>query len=234
MSPLSFARRSFVYRRLLDARVSFAGIGDASLGDRSEAASPAAGLKLVDLSVVPRWGLKGRGISSWLDRQGATMPRSDNRAEPQPDGSLIARLSPAEVLILAPVDARSRFADAIESLPAAGEGACYPVPRRDSHCWFVVTGQDSSAMFAKLCGVDLAPDRFPAGQIAQTSVARLSAIVIRHDIGGSLAFFVLAESASAEYLWDCLLDAMREFAGIVCGADAIRPATPGQTTGNRP
>ena len=80
-------------------------------------------------------------------------------------------------------------------------------------------------------GVDLTPDRFPTGQIAQTSVARLSAIVIRHDIDSSVAFFVLADSASAEYLWDCFLDAMNEFAGAVCGADAIRLATR-RTTGS--
>jgi sarcosine oxidase subunit gamma len=234
MSPLSFARRSFVYRRLLDAGMSFAGIGDASLGEHSESARPGAELKLVDLSVVPRWGLKGRDVSSWLDRQGAAMPRTDNRAELQRDGSLIARLSPGEVLILAPLEGRSSLAAAIERLPAAGEGACYPVPRRDSHCWFVVIGGDSPAMFAKLCGVDLAPDRFFAGQIAQTSVARLSAIVIRHEIGSSLVFSVLVESASAEYLWDCFLDAMTEFAGVVCGAGAIRPAPPCPTTASHP
>jgi sarcosine oxidase, subunit gamma len=225
MSPLAYPRRSFVYRRLLGAEMSFVDIGDASLGERCASADRGAGLKLVDLSVVPRWGLKGRGVSSWLDLQGATMPRTDNRTELQRDGSLIARLSPGEVLILSPVESQSRFADAIERLPAAGEGACYAVSRRDSHCWFVLTGQDSPAMFAKLCGVDLTPDRFPTGQIAQTSVARLSAIVIRHDIDSSVAFFVLADSASAEYLWDCFLDAMNEFAGAVCGADAIRLAT---------
>jgi sarcosine oxidase subunit gamma len=234
MSPLSFARRSFVYRRLVVAQMVFADIGDAGLGERSPSANLAAGVKLVDLSVVPRWGLKGRDVAAWLGRQGAAMLAADNRAERQRDGSVIARLSPAEVLVLSPVDGRSQLADAIERLPAAGEGTCYPVPRRDSHCWFVVSGPDSPAMFAKLCGVDLAPDRFPAGQIAQTSVARLTAIVIRNDIANALAFSVLADSASAEYLWDCLIDAMREFAGSVCGADVLRPAAPDQTAESRP
>jgi sarcosine oxidase subunit gamma len=167
--------------------------------------------------------LKGRDAWSWLDRQGTTPPRADNRAEPQRDGSLIARLSPAEILILPALEGRSSLAEAIERLPAAGEGACYPVPRRDSHCWFVVVGEDTPATLAKLCSIDLSPERFPTGQIAQTSVARVSAIIIRHDIDGSLAFFVLADSASAEYLWDCFLDAMGEFAGTVCGPDVLRP-----------
>jgi sarcosine oxidase subunit gamma len=109
----------------------------------------------------------------------------------------------------------------IGRLPAAGDGACFPAPRRDSHAWFVVHGEDAARMFAKLCGVDLSPDRFAEGDVAQTSVARLSAIVIRNDIAGSLAFSVLADSASAEYLWDCLLDAMAEFSGGIAGADVL-------------
>jgi sarcosine oxidase subunit gamma len=223
MSPLAYARRSFVYRRLLDIGMSFVGIGDASLAERARPADSGSRLKLVDLSVVPRWGLKGRDASSWLVSRGATMPRADNRAEPQRDGTLLARLSPGEVLILSPVQGKSDLCDAIEHLPAAGEGACYPVPRRDSHCWFVVIGEESPAMLAKLCAVDLSADRFPMAQVAQTSVARVTAIIIRHDIEGSLAFYVLMDSASADYLWDCFLDAMNEFGGVVCGAEAVRP-----------
>ena len=221
MSPLSVARRSFVYRRLLAAQMMFASIGNAGLVQRADASSE-PGPKLIDLSVLPRWGLKGRDTFIWLTDHGAIPPNADNTAELQPDGSLIARISPGEALILSsPVHGRSNLADAIDKLPAAGEGACYPAPRRDSHCWFVVAGEDVPRMFAKICGVDLAPDRFPDRHIAQTSVARLSAIVIRHDVGGSLTLSVLAESASAEYLWDCLVDAMTEFFGAICGAEIL-------------
>jgi sarcosine oxidase subunit gamma len=223
MSPLAYPRRSFVYRRLLDIGVSFVGIGDASLAQRARPADAESRLELVDLSVVPRWGLKGRDASSWLDSRGATMPGADNRAEPQRDGSLIARLSPAEFLILSPVAGKCGLADAIEHLPAAGEGACYPAPRRDSHCWFVLIGKECPAMLAKLCAVDLAAHRFPMGQVAQTSVALVTAIIIRRDVESSLAFHVLADSASAYYLWDFLLDAMNEFGGVVCGAEAVQP-----------
>jgi sarcosine oxidase subunit gamma len=216
-----FARRSFVHRRVEEANVSFVPLDDAAFGETSDPARLAAGLKLVDLSVLPRWGLKGRGIAAWLARNGMTMPLADNRAERQPDGSLVARLAPAELLVLAPIIGKSALAEPIERIAPAGEDACYRAPRRESHCWFVVVGNDADKMFAKLCGVDLSPGRFAVGQVAQTSVARVNAIIIRQDLGGLLAFFVLADSASAEYLWDCLLDAMAEFGGTACGADAI-------------
>ena len=217
----AFARRSFVYRRVAEANVSFVSFDDAGFGQTSDPASLSAGLKLVDLSVLARWGLKGRGVASWLTRHGMTMPIADNRAERQQDGSLLARLSPTEVLILAPLAGKSIIAEPIEQMAQDGQDTCYPAPRRESHCWFVVIGSDAAKMFAKLCGVDLSPGRFDVGQVAQTSVARLNAIVIRQDLGGLLAFFVLADSASAEYLWDCLLDAMAEFRGAACGTDAI-------------
>lgn len=134
--------------------------------------------------------------------------------------------------MLGPVPvAPSGLGTAIDQIPADGEAACYPVPRRDSHAWFMIVGDDAARMFAKLCGVDLSPGSFAEGQVAQTSVARLSAIVIRNDmirndVRPRLAFSILADSASAEYLWDCLLDAMAEFRGAAAGADGLATGEP--------
>lgn len=203
-------RRSFITHRAVAAR-----------SERAEK-NAAIRLRLCDLSLLPRWGVKGRGALAWLGAVAARVPSADNRAERQPDGPLIARLSPGEALILSPLSGReTTFAAALDTLPSEGREGCYPAPRRDSHCWFAVTGADAPQFFAKLCAVDLAADRFADGSIAQTSVARLSAIVIRHDLGGPVSFFLLAESASAQYLWDCLLDAMQEFSGRVVAAAEI-------------
>lgn len=211
MNAENSIRRSFVYRRLAKA------------GHMTSPQSETADIILSDLSLVARWGLKGREALSWLENAGAAIPKTDNTTVMQRDGSLIARLSPGEALILAPLNGRCTIGRLIDSLPAGGSGACYPAPRNDSHCWFTVTGRRSAEMFAKLCAVDLSPDHFANGQIAQTSVARHSAVVIRHDRRGVLGFSILCDSASAEYLWDCLLDAMAEFAGDVCSARDLEP-----------
>jgi sarcosine oxidase, subunit gamma len=172
-------------------------------------------LTLADLSVLPRWGVKGREAFAYLEKHRAVVPADNNRAERQADGSLVVRLSPGEALVLPSFESgRSIVAEAMEALRPEGLGACYPVPRQDTLCWLMVKGDAAPQMFAKLCGVDLAADQFADGAVAQTSVARLSAIVLRHDIGASLVFSILADSASAEYLWDCLVDAMDEFAGV--------------------
>ena len=212
MSPDISIRRSFVSGRVPDRAP---GNPVVRLGDSN--------LRLVDLSVLPRWGVKGRNIFAWLTKAGADVPSGDNRIQRQSDGSLIAQLSPGEALILPSLpDGQSHLARMIDALPAEGRDACYPAPRHDSHCWFMISGIDTPRMFAKLCGVDLASNKFSDGFVAQTSVARLSAIVIRHDIANFISFSLLADSASAEYLWDCLLDAMTEFSGTVGSRDDIR------------
>ena len=77
-------------------------------------------------------------------------------------------------------------------------------------------------MFAKLCGVDLSPGKFDDLAIAQTSIARVSGIIIRDDRGEQLAYHLLCDCALAAYLWDCLVDAMIEFNGRLVGLAAIR------------
>ena len=86
----------------------------------------------------------------------------------------------------------------------------------------MVTGSAAPEMFAKICGVDLRPHKFRPGQIAQTSLAQMSGIVIRDDRGPIPGFHLLADVASAEYLWGAVLDAMSEFGGAPVGLRALR------------
>ena len=103
---------------------------------------------------------------------------------------------------------------------------CYLLPRRDSHYWFVICGDGAAEMFSKLCAVDLRPVVFAVGHVAQTTAARSNVVTIRADIGSTLAYHVLGDSASAEYMWDCLLDAMQEFNGTPVGLDALISLNP--------
>ena len=82
----------------------------------------------------------------------------------------------------------------------------YYLPRQDSHACFLVSGEESDELFAKLSAVDFCRKSFYDGQIAQTSMAHVSVIIIRHDLQGIPAYLVLVDTSSAEYLWDCLVD----------------------------
>ena len=217
-----FVRRSLVYRKLEAAGATFAEPDGAArdFGDALGEAAAARRLGLADLSLVPRAGFKGGGAAEWLARQGVVVPEESNWARRQTDGALAARLAPAEVLVLGDVNGVGTRAAELAAALADAEGV-YPVPRRDTHAWFLVSGVRSAETFAKLCEVDLRAARFAPGRIAQTTVAGLSAIVVRDDVGGVPAYHLLASNASAEYLWDCLTDAMAEFDGRPIGSAAV-------------
>jgi sarcosine oxidase, subunit gamma len=182
---------------------------------------------IADLSVLPRTGFKGAGTVEWLTSQGLAIGPDSNRAYRQAGGELAARLAPTEIFL---IDSLAGAGELIRRLNSAWSWGSekprtligYPMPRSESHGWFMVTGARAPAMFAKICGVDLRLHRFSAGSIAQTSVAKMSAIVIRADLGDTPAFHLLADSASAEYLWTGVLDAMAEFDGAPVGWSALR------------
>jgi sarcosine oxidase, subunit gamma len=227
-APTDYARRSFVYRKLAHDRARFAEVAGGAIaiacGGGDEAAI-AGRLGLADLSLLPRTGFKGKNALPALEGRGLALAGEPNRAFRQTDGGLAAVLAMTEVLILAPISGDGTQIRTLESSWSidAADG-CYLVPRQDSHFWFALTGAQAGAMFAKICGVDLRLDRFADLSIAQTSVARSNCVVIRADLGALPAFHLLGDSASAEYMWDCLLDAITEFSGRPVGLAALQKA----------
>ncbi|MEX1081010.1 MAG: hypothetical protein WD382_02070 [Halofilum sp. (in: g-proteobacteria)] len=214
-------RRSFVAPRLVAQGARFVEIGDTAIAaDFPETNEPALGL--VDLSPLPRTGIKGPKALDHLRAQGWPVPEDNNLAVTTPDGELICRLSDHEVLVLAsPQRWLETHTAPIDALAASvDETTAWAVPRRDSHCWFILRGPEAGDCLQKLCGVDLRPGSFAPGAIAQTSIARLNGIVCRSHAAAD-EFHILADSASAVWFWDALLDAAEEFGGGPSGlADA--------------
>jgi sarcosine oxidase subunit gamma len=187
---------------------------------------------IADLSVLPHTGFKGAGTVEWLQGQGLQIGPDSNMAYRQEGGELAARLAPSEIFL---IDSLAATGALISKLNEAWKWGTekprklvgYPMPRQDSHAWFMVTGSAAPEMFAKICGVDLRTHKFVVGQIAQTSLAKMSGIVIRADLGPVPAFHLLADIASAEYLWGAVLDAMAEFGGRPVGLAALRALAEG-------
>lgn len=232
VQPDTVRRRSFVYRKLRDRGARFVALHDGAVAadfgaDADAELAKAKHLALVDLSPLPRTGFKGAGTIEWLTAQGLSIGPDSNRAYAQGDGALAARLAPSEIFLLDGLAGGGALVSRLNQAWSWGEArprtlTGYPMPRADSHCWFAVTGEHAPAMFAKICGIDLRPGKFDEGQIAQTSVARISGIVIRMAGPPVPAFHLLADSASGEYLWSCVLDAMEEFDGAPVGWTALK------------
>ena len=223
--PTDFARRSPLHRVLTSAGANWGAVAGGCIPmsfDGADEASRVGTLGLVDLSVLPRIGFKGREAPGWLERQGLTLPAAPNLARRHDEGALLARLSAEEHLLLSDLatagDLCARMMSAWSMDAADG---VYVLPRSDSHAWLLVTGARTVEMFAKLCAVDLRAHKFADGTVAQTSVARVNAIVIRTDLGDMPGFHLLFDWASADYLWGCLIDAAQEFGGGPVGRNAV-------------
>lgn len=226
-APVHYPCRSQVYRRHMNAEARFEEFrGSAVVAEYAETADEAkqtTQLALVDLSTLPRVGFKGAGAPAWLKEQGAQLPDSPNQAKRQEDGSLIVSLSTNEMLILSDLTSNSNCTAMLQdrwSLESTRR--VYLLPRSDSHCWFALTGEHAAITLAKVCGVDFRTHKFSERKLAQTSLARVNAIVLRNDFGTTPCFFILSDVSSAEYLWDALLDAMVEFHGSAVGMVALR------------
>lgn len=236
-TPAAHLRRSFVYRLLQAAGARFATVNGGAVAvdfgrPTEQEIAQARELCLADLSALPRTGFKGAGTVDWLTAQGLQVGADSNKACRQPCGALAARLAPAEILLLDGLDGAGAMITRLEQAWSWGSERPrrpigYPMPRSESHAWFLACGRLAPTLFAKLCGVDLRLHRFAEGDIAQTSVAKMNAIVIRADLGVTPGFHVLADSASAEYLWGCIVDAMGEFGGAPVGLTALRQLASG-------
>ena len=222
----STLRRSFHYRDLETAGAQFKPVAGAAIawayGDNTDAeGNRVRKMGIADLSPLPRTGFKGRDTGLWLASQNIEIGEASNRAYVCGSGSLAAKLAPTEVLLLGAVDGSDPLPETLDGAWSDAAGLCFPVPRRDASFWFLITGERATAMFAKICGVDLRSKSFDNHAIAQTSVARSNAIIIRDDLGSLPAFHMLGDSASAGYMWMCLLDAMDEFDGGPVGLEAV-------------
>ena len=221
--PEKFTRRSGLYRTCDKAGAHWRAMNGfgvpAHYGDVGGETAAAAHLAIADLTALPRAGYKGWGMADWIRGKGVSLPEA-NRAERQKDGTLACRLSSGELLLLAD-DLQTDLIDRLADAWSMDDAVCFPVPRADASARLVVSGTEGAAMMAKMCGVDLRAHRFADHAVAQTSVARMNVIVLRNDRGTSLAYDLIFDSASAVYLWRCLVDAMAEFGGNIVGIDAI-------------
>ena len=191
-------------------------------GEESTATESGKRLVLCDLTTSNRAGFRGGNIASWLEQELDIVAPPINQARKTQQGFLVIRLSRTEILIQEDINnQQGDFAQLLEKtgteLILKNHSDVYYLPRRDSHACFMVCGEYSAQLFSKLCAVDLRYHKFSDMSVAQTVVARVNAIIVRRDLTDTPGYFVLTDSSLAEYLWDCLADAMQEFQGRVIG-----------------
>ncbi len=227
VTPLQCDRRSQLYRWHQHTGASFEALAGSvvvtAYADAEFETRQARVLALADLSTLPRTGFKGIGTLDWLNDAGLQLPTSPNLARRQADGSLLARLSENELLVLDDLGASTALPTRLEAQWCLDSTTgVYFVPRYDSHCWFALTGEHAAATLAKVCGVDLRSHKFAEYSICQTSLAKVNAIILCINLAVTPCFFIFSDVSSTQYLWEAIMDAMAEFNGCCVGLEALR------------
>lgn len=225
-TPRAHIRRSPLARAREYAAARWTALGDVAIAETvAHSGSADVRLSIADLSPLPRLGFKGRGTIDAMRKRGIAVEAAPNRAFRQPDGGLCLVLAPGEVILLSNLAGEGSKLDRwLTDWRLDDEERTYPLLRRDSHAWFAVTGEAAPQMFAKICAIDLRPHKFADLTIAQTSVAKMTAIVARADTGSRPTYHVLADTAAALYFCHALLDAAGEYGGRLVGRSELQDA----------
>lgn len=198
------------------------GLGKRFLKDQSFSDEKTiAQCSIVDLTNLSRVGFRGQEAAAYLSSYGFQLPQQPNQAIQQEDGCWVLRLSLTEYCVLGSLQDFGERVSQLEQGWQMDECANYLLPRQDSHAWIQLSGAPVAEVMAKLCAVDMRLDVFQVGQIAQTSVARINAIVVNVSDPNTHKFNILCDRAAALYLWGVLEDAIQEFDGKVIGIKSL-------------
>lgn len=168
----------------------------------------AAELTLADRTGLPLWQLRGAEIAVRAAR--GELPEQVGAVLADPVG-LTARLTDDEWLhVAAPGAELPELPDQITATDLThGYGA------------MELAGPAAGQMLSKLCGLDFADSAFPDLHSAQTSLAKVRAIVLRRDRRGRPAYLIAVGRSLARYVWQQLLDAGAEFGIAVVDAEGL-------------
>ena len=167
-----------------------------------------AGLRLQDLSLAHREGVRGAGAREWLIAQRHTLPDAPNQIVPSGESGFVMSLSHREFWLLQPDSQASIGRPASEAVTAG----VWPLYCQHSHAWLQLTGETRAEVMAKLCGLDLSDAAFPLGSVVQTQAARVSVIVAAHqNENDQPVFSIFVDQSLARYLCEAIEDAMGEW-----------------------
>ncbi|MBW4663832.1 MAG: hypothetical protein KME01_06460 [Chroococcus sp. CMT-3BRIN-NPC107] len=129
------------------------------------------GLKIADLSFIPRFGVKGADAASWLDSQSIPIPDRPNSWRTLSKGGIIARLGISEFLIedreIAPqLILRSKFPPA----------KVYPVLRYDLA--IALIGTKVNELLLQTCSFNFQALTLAENPVILTSIAGVNVTVI--------------------------------------------------------
>jgi aminomethyltransferase len=163
---------------------------------------------LLDISPNGKVDLKSDDLDAAL---GATFKGSGRvavrRAVPAGERGTtrVCRLTDGQALLVTAPDALQNTLDALGKV-ASAQTCTHVADLTSALCGLRLVGPRAPAVLERLSWLDLAPDRFADSALAQGSVARIHALIVRRDTAGLTGYDLYVERDLGAYLWDVLLE----------------------------
>lgn len=136
----------------------------------------------------------------------------DGPAEPgmvsESGAALVVALRPDIAVVLAPATEMAMVTRQIAA--AAGEGLSV-LDFSHGRGMMTLSGQAGPAVLSKLCGLDFGERAFADRHAAQTSLAKVRALIVRADERPARRYILVVDRSHAAYVWEAIGDAMEEF-----------------------
>ena len=154
-------------------------------------------LEIVDLSFIPRFGVKGAGAEAWLATQSIAVPDFPNSWCFLSKGGIIARLGTNEFLIedrtIAP-----QLITACKSPPAK----VYPVLRQDLA--IALIGTKVNELLLQTCNFNFQSLSITENPVILTSMAGVNVTVIPEVLQEQPFYRIWCDCTFGAYLWETL------------------------------
>ena len=176
----------------------------------SSPTSPTSKLTLTDLSGVPVILIQGDAADT-LKQHFAQVPTKPGDLVEGSD-SLLARLTPTEFYWfgLSP-SAKLPSAAALDDNFAGTQRFAHATDYTHGRAVVRLTGTEAGEVLSKICGLDFHDTVFPNLWAAQTSAAKIKALIVRCDENDIPTYFLHVNRTLGQYFWETVWDAGQEF-----------------------
>lgn len=183
-------------------------------GSPAQELANSAELGLCDVSFLPRMVLKGSEAASFLSSQNVAVPSQTLGVTKLDAGGLVVRSGSAEFLV--EDGPQTNVVERLQAALGAGRAGCYSVLRQDAS--FLLSGKRAAEVFLETCGYDF---RQPPETLVMTRVAGVSCSIVHRTFNQTGAFQLWLDPSYGEYLWETLLEVVRDLRGDAVGASAL-------------
>jgi len=174
-------------------------------------------VSLCDLSCLPKLSVKGSETLAWLAQAGILVPESVYGCRSMGDGGLVIRTDRQEVFV---EDGSASHSDSELERQLSAHPFGVSLVRRQGAS-FQLAGVRSNAVLRETCGVDFSQ---PPDAVVMTRVAGVSCMVLPLQGKEARAFRFWLDPSYGYYLWEALLEIVRDHGGGAIGLDALDPS----------